>query len=495
MDSIVIDATTGVVAVKSLIWKIKPELHSSSVLKGVHRALEDAGASMETSLMNGRYTKTATVDTCCTILDFMRGSFWSQWRQSSGLAFKHALREHVARVVSSGQVEQAHPPVQQAEEQYVEGVETKAVVLRKALRAMNIQGSVRVDERSGRVSDIDVIKMLCPDASAEDAAHMLTRVLQKEAASANNSGPTVHGPVDLADRIERIKINGKGNPTPVSDAPTAIEIIWLLPARAAREFRKQSADTIARVLGGDVSLCAEIEQRCARLQSTEEGRAYQSFMTDQGPAKKQRAAMPAWFEYATDEEKRAYISIEATTSIVLAKKALVLGDIDVFETCKEKLESVGQFDQRAEIEFADRIKDVQRRVTRVDNMITAAPAADTSPVSVCVAMPVDDTIDPETGLLIATPKCSPSVRGPETSICVEAGKMGIGVGEKAGQVGKVVKRLYSERYGQEAGRKIPKRSTTFRGKPFSENTYYARDSDLIQRAIGIVCCPDQVSTP
>ena len=490
MDSIVIDATTGNIGVKTLIWHIMPQLHSSSVLKGVHRALEDTGASMDRTLINGRFMKTATVDICCSVIDGMKGHRWDQWRQSSGLAFKRALREHVARVVSSGQVEQAHPPVQQAEEQYVEGVETKAVVLRKALRAMNIQGSVRVDERSGMVSDIDVIKMLCPEASSEYAAQMLKRVLEREdSAGGNHSLQNAQHSAPLADRVHYLKINGDGHVTPVSDAPTAIEIIWLLPARAAREFRKQSADTIARVLGGDVSLCAEIEQRCARLAKTDEGRAYQSFMTDQGPAKKQRAAMPAWFDYATDEEKRAYISIAATTSVVLARKALVMGDIDVFETCKEKLESVGQFDQRAEIEFADRIKDVQRRVTRVDNMITAAPATDTSPVSVCVAMPVDDTIDPETGLLIATPKCSPSVRGPETSICVEAGKMGIGVGEKAGQVGKVVKRLYSERYGQEAGRKIPKRSTTFRGKPFSENTYYARDSDLIQRAIGIVCAP------
>lgn len=28
-----------------------------------------------------------------------------------------------------------------------------------------------------------------------------------------------------------------------------------------------------------MSLCQEIEQRCSRLQSTEEGRAYQQFMT------------------------------------------------------------------------------------------------------------------------------------------------------------------------------------------------------------------------
>ncbi|CAM9896841.1 unnamed protein product [Ectocarpus sp. 6 AP-2014] len=492
IDNIVIDASSGDVAVKSMIKNIMPNLSESGVLKTVHRVLGDYnGPKMSTRLMNGRLACAATLELCYEILDKMTGPPWRKWREESGNAFKGALRERVESARSSSQSEQLQlqPPPQPQQQ-----VGIKTAVLQNALRSINMNGSVRIDDGLGKASIIDTTRLVCPGASPVYAAQMFTRVLEKERDDGGNS--FMRGkqtPTPIADRVDYIRINGHGKVTPVSDANTIVEIIWLLPSGAAKEFRRRSAETICRVLGGDISLCGEIEQRCARLQSTEEGRAYQSFVTDQGPAKKQRAAMPAWFEYATADEKRACISIEATTSIVLAKKALVLRDIDVFETCKEKLKSVGQFDERATIEFADRIKDVQRRPTRVDNMITAAPAADTSPVSVCVAMPVDDTIDPETGLLTATPKCSPSVRGPETSICVEAGKMGISVGEKAGQVGKVVKRLYSKRYGQEAGRKIPKRSTTFRGKPFGENTYYARDSDLIQRAIRIVCAP--ASTP
>ncbi|AAK14625.1 unnamed protein product [Ectocarpus sp. 4 AP-2014] len=490
INNIVIDASSGDVAVKSMIKNIMPNLSESGILKTVHRVLGDYnGPKMSTRLMNGRLACAATLELCFDILDKMTGPPWRKWREESGNAFKKALRERVESVRSSSQTEQLQlqpPPQPQPPTQ----VGIKTAVLQNALRSININGSVRIDDGLGKASIIDTTRLVCPGASSAYAAQMFTRVLEKERDDGGNSFmQDAQHPTPIADRVDYIRINGHGNVTPVSDAKTIVEIIWLLPSGAAKEFRRQSAETICRVLGGDISLCGEIEQRCARLRSTEEGRAYQSFVTDQGPAKKQRAAMPAWFEYATAEEKRAYISIEATTSIVLAKKALVLGEIDVFKTCKEELKSVGQFDQRDEIEFADRIKDVQRRATRVDNMITAAPTVDTSPVSVCVAMPVDDTIDPETGLLTATPKCSPSVRGPETSICVEAGKMGISVGEKAGQVGKVVKRLYSERYGQEAGRNIPKRSTTFRGKPFSENTYYARDSDLIQRGIRIVCAP------
>ncbi|CAN0578930.1 unnamed protein product, partial [Ectocarpus sp. 12 AP-2014] len=116
---------------------------------------------------------------------------------------------------------------------------------------MNIRGSVRVDERSGMVSDIDVIKMLCPEKNDDYAKIALKRILERQQQEADHNGPDS---ATLADRVHYLKINGVGHVTPVSDAPTAIEIIWLLPARAAREFRKQSADTIARVLGGDVSL-------------------------------------------------------------------------------------------------------------------------------------------------------------------------------------------------------------------------------------------------
>lgn len=113
---------------------------------------------------------------------------------------------------------------------------------------------------------IDVVRMLCPGVNANNAAFMFARVIKND----QDEGPpgVVYAPrriVPVAGRVHYIKINGKGHEPPVSDAKTIVEVIWLLPARAAREFRKQSAETIRRVPGGDVSLCDEIEQRCARL--------------------------------------------------------------------------------------------------------------------------------------------------------------------------------------------------------------------------------------
>lgn len=337
--------------------------------------------------------------------------------------------------------------------------------------------TIRVDKNTKKGSVMDTIRMVLK-CSSGTANTYLSRLF-------------IDSP-ELTTRSGQIRINGKGKFTPVADAKTLIEIVWLLPGKKAREFRRQSSEKVCRLLGGDPSLVSEIEARHATLQSTEQGRETQAFLLagreeaietsdgmPAGPAKKARSEAPFWFDYASDEQKRAFVS-------VVANKAMALEQIDMYDTFKQKLESVGQFAPRDKIEFADRIKDAQRRASGAHNMLTTAPVDNST---ICVARPVDDSIDPETGLIIATHKCSDSVRGPETSICNEAAKKDVKVGEKAGQVGKVLKRFYSDRYGVEASLNIPKRHTTFRGKPFEERTYYERDADLIQQAIRIVCVP------
>ena len=55
------------------------------------------------------------------------------------------------------------------------------------------------------------------------------------------------------------KFPGQGQRnTPVADARGIVEIIMLLPGRAAARFRKASADVVVRYLGGDPSLVEEI---------------------------------------------------------------------------------------------------------------------------------------------------------------------------------------------------------------------------------------------
>ena len=476
MNDIAIDATTGDVAVKTMIKHIMPDLNENGILKSVHRVLEGTvGPKLSTRMINGRIMTVASLGLCYDILEKLRGPRWRAWRSGSGQTFKKALRERVESVRSHDQT--IRQDVQQLE--FAEQT-SRASVLQNALRSINIHAAIRIDESSRKASIIDTTRVICPNVSPENAAHMLTRLLENEKGDGTPGHVhEVHNPRSISERIDYIKINGKGHITPVSDAQTLVEIIWLLPSSAAKEFRRQSAHTITRVLGGDLSLCDEVERRCDRLQSTEEGRAYQNFVLDQGPTKKQRPEAPFWFNFASGEQKRDFVS-------VMANKAMALEQIDLCKTLKNELQSVNQFTGRDSIEFADRLKDIQMRALAPSSMLAAVPMnADNSIVA--MARPVNDSIDPETGLLIATAKCSESVRGPETSICNEAAKMGIKLGEKAGLVGKMAKSLFRKRYGVAAAANIPKRNTTFRGKPFSENTYWQRDADIIQQAIRIVC--------
>jgi hypothetical protein len=102
---------------------------------------------------------------------------------------------------------------------------------------------IRVDDESKKASVIDIISMI----SGHD----------KQTASKTCKNLTN----ELTEKIINIKINGKGKETPVADAPTLVEIVWALPGKAALQFKRQSAHYICRILGGDVSLAVEIEER------------------------------------------------------------------------------------------------------------------------------------------------------------------------------------------------------------------------------------------
>jgi hypothetical protein len=132
------------------------------------------------------------------------------------------------------------------------------------------------------------------------------------------------------------------------------------------------------------------------------------------------------------------------------------------------MQALGGVDERDIIEFKDRIRLAMRSPTTEHLQIEGgvAPAA---------------AVDPGPG--VATHECQASVRGNEISIPMLAAEMGVRVGDRAGQVGKRMKALYAQTYGAAAAQAIPKRETIFRGKPFYENTYYARDKPLLQRAM------------
>lgn len=217
MENIVVDAATGDIAVKTLVKHVQPHLHGASVLKGVHRMLSSNQLpELAKRLINGRQTCVAPLELCYHIIDKMKGRRWDEWRQASGPRFKEALCEHVEHVCASSAQEQQPQRMDEEEQQVEESVEqneAKASIMQKALRAVNINGSVRIDDNINEASVIDVVKMLCPGVNSNNAAFMLARVIKRDT---EEKAP--HGVVDvpcqiipLAERVHYIKINGTGH--------------------------------------------------------------------------------------------------------------------------------------------------------------------------------------------------------------------------------------------------------------------------------------------
>lgn len=107
--------------------------------------------------------------------------------------------------------------------------------------------SIRIDDKTKMASVVDVIRMV-NGSERSDALKSLTRLLAINRATRPMNCP-------------KIKINGSGRETPVADATTLVEIIWELPGKAAKEFRRGSAHYVCRMLGADLTLAREIEQR------------------------------------------------------------------------------------------------------------------------------------------------------------------------------------------------------------------------------------------
>lgn len=101
----------------------------------------------------------------------------------------------------------------------------------------------------GEASIIDVIRLLCPEASGEYAVQMFTRILEKD-----------DRVTSIESCIKDIKINGCGRTTPVADLDTLVEVLWMLPSVASRALRRESVEAVFRAMRGDLGLCRQIEQ-------------------------------------------------------------------------------------------------------------------------------------------------------------------------------------------------------------------------------------------
>jgi hypothetical protein len=120
---------------------------------------------------------------------------------------------------------------------------TTKALLDGALTGVDFEFDIRIDKESQKASVIDVIRKI-NNCSSAHAGEILSRLGS-----------------DFKHRCAYIRINKRGKETPVADAVTLVEIVWMLPGKIAKEFRLQSAQYICRVLGADQSLAKEIEMR------------------------------------------------------------------------------------------------------------------------------------------------------------------------------------------------------------------------------------------
>ena len=121
--------------------------------------------------------------------------------------------------------------------------------------AANLTDGIRVDRATQKGSIYDVISVVTKATSAY-AVRILSRI-------------QYHYPENMT-KCHKLKINGKGRETPVADAATLVEIAWLCPGKAAVTFRRKGAESVCRMLGGDLTLVDEIQRRHTQVAGTAE---------------------------------------------------------------------------------------------------------------------------------------------------------------------------------------------------------------------------------
>jgi hypothetical protein len=102
-----------------------------------------------------------------------------------------------------------------------------------------------------------------------------------------------HPEFSSTEKVQRICINGCGRLAPMVNVLTLIEIAYVLPGKAATTFRRSLAAIVCRMLGGDLTILAEVERRHTQMASTSEG-AFLSGTMDQHAATKICAKSFLW---------------------------------------------------------------------------------------------------------------------------------------------------------------------------------------------------------
>ena len=136
---------------------------------------------------------------------------------------------------------------------------------------------------------------------------------------------------ELTKDVVKMQFKGKGHVTPFADASTLVNIIWELPGKAAKAFRRQCAHLVCRYLGGDRTLLNEIEMKYDRVSEADK-----EFLTHnvERPILPERSA-----------EENAGVLKRKIDDIAIEKERMEL---------EERRQALLQRKQQGEIEFLER---------------------------------------------------------------------------------------------------------------------------------------------
>lgn len=113
--------------------------------------------------------------------------------------------------------------------------------------------SIRIDTATNKGSVIDVVRAICGGSSSY-ASEIILNITNVD--------------MELGGKITHVNINNKGKPTPVADAVTLMELVWVLPGKHAKDVRRQCAELLCRVLGGDLDVAEGIKHQHDSIQGT-----------------------------------------------------------------------------------------------------------------------------------------------------------------------------------------------------------------------------------
>ena len=209
-----------------------------------------------------------------------------------------------------------------------------------SITAANLTDGIRVDQATQKGSVYDVIKVVTKATSAY-AVRILSRIHMQH-------------PENMT-QCHKLKINGKGRETPVADAATLVEIAWLCPGKAAVQFRRKGAESVCRMLGGDLTLVDEIQRRHAQVAGTAE----QEFLLADSQGNSNQVTLPE-LPYTLEQLQQMQA---AAAAIVASKEALQQSAVALHEFPMGKY---GQYIGLRGEEVELKAKDVQLNREQLD---------------------------------------------------------------------------------------------------------------------------------